>query len=79
MNAIAATGTALEREVERLLNPSEFYAHPRDVLTDASLSLVEKRAILSSWASDACAAESHPAASHREPPEPSPSTTSWML
>jgi hypothetical protein len=60
MNAIAATGAPLELEVDRLLNPSGFYAHPRDVLTDQSLSLVEKRAILSSWASDACAVESHP-------------------
>jgi hypothetical protein len=32
-----------------------------DVVRDADLTLNEKRAILSSWASDACAVESMPA------------------
>src|SRR5690606_24876570 len=67
MNAIAATGAALELEVDRLLNPATFYAHPRDVVSDRSLSIIEKRAILSSWASDACAVTSHPTL--RNPPE----------
>lgn len=69
MTAIAAVGAALETEADRLLNPSRFYDHPRDVLLDQSLSLVEKRAILSSWASDACAVESHP--DLRQPPRAS--------
>ena len=60
MNAIAATGAALELEVDRLLNPASFYARPHDVLFDQSLSMIEKRAILSSWASDACAVDSDP-------------------
>jgi len=34
---------------------------PRDVVRDATLTTAEKRAILSSWASDACAVESMPA------------------
>lgn len=67
MNAIAASGAALELEVDRLLNPANFYAHPKDVLSDQSLSIIEKRAILSSWASDACAVDSDPA--FRKPPE----------
>jgi hypothetical protein len=44
-----------------LLNPARFYKHPRDVIDDRRLGLSEKRAILSSWASDACAVESMPA------------------
>lgn len=37
------------------------YAHPNEVLKDAELSVADKRAILSAWASDACAVESRPA------------------
>jgi hypothetical protein len=48
-------------EFDRLLNPAQFYEHPDDVLGDRQLSPQEKRAILSSWASDACAVESMPA------------------
>ena len=42
-------------DLEDLLHPSRAYAHPRDVLRDPDLTLYEKRAILASWASDACA------------------------
>lgn len=48
-------------DLDRLLNPARFYKHPDDVLDDPQLSSQEKRAILSSWASDACAVESMPA------------------
>ncbi|MGE7468567.1 hypothetical protein ACQKLX_03940 [Bosea sp. NPDC003192] len=48
----------------RLLHPSRFYERPRDVLRDNSLPNSEKRAILSSWASDACAVDSCPALRH---------------
>ena len=47
-------------ELEALLHPSRAYAHPRDVLNDPDLTKYEKRAILSSWASDACAVEDAP-------------------
>jgi hypothetical protein len=47
--------------LDRLLSPARHYHHPDDVLHDARLTLVEKRAVLSSWASDACAVESMPA------------------
>ena len=42
-------------ELDQLLNPAAVFDHPRDVLSDPDLSKEEKRAILSSWASDACA------------------------
>jgi len=54
-------GLALAPEVSALLHPSAAYAHPRDVLNDPDLTRNEKRAILSSWLSDACAVESCPA------------------
>lgn len=46
--------------LERLLSPARHFKHPDDVLKDATLEVQEKRAILSSWASDACAVESMP-------------------
>jgi len=50
----------MDFELDRLLNPAAVFDHPRDVLNDPDLSRQEKRAILSSWASDACAVESMP-------------------
>jgi hypothetical protein len=47
-------------ELDRVLNPSAVFEHPRDVVSDPDLTIQEKRAILSSWASDACAVESAP-------------------
>ncbi|WP_246676906.1 hypothetical protein [Mesorhizobium sp. B2-4-15] len=62
---------SLTREIsdlslDRLLSPASHFQHPQDVLEDGSLDLLDKRAILSSWASDACAVESMPAL--RQPP-----------
>lgn len=51
---------------QTLIQPAAAYRHPRDVLRNANLSNNEKRAILSSWASDACAVASLPAL--RQPP-----------
>jgi hypothetical protein len=51
-------------DVRRLLSPANAFAHPMDVVEDRDLTLTEKRAILASWASDACAIE---AAALREP------------
>lgn len=50
--------------LHRLLHPSRFYERPRDVLRDDTLRNPEKRAIPSSWASDACAVDSCPALRH---------------
>ena len=52
--------------LDRLLNPARFFGHPEDVLRDSTLDVQEKRAILSSWASDSCAVKSMPAL--RKPP-----------
>src|SRR5215217_5764943 len=54
----------LEFELDHLLNPASVYDYPRDVLQDPDLTRQEKRAILSSWASDACAVDSAPALRH---------------
>jgi hypothetical protein len=50
--------------IDRLFSPARHYGHPDDVLRDGTLDPDEKRAILSSWASDACAVESMPALRH---------------
>lgn len=52
---------------------SRRYARPADVVADSSLSVEERRAILSSWASDACAVESAPTL-RRLPNSPAPVT-----
>jgi len=47
-------------DLDALLHPASAFAHPMDVVRDADLTLNEKRAILASWASDACALEAAP-------------------
>ena len=53
-------------DLNQLLHPSEAFCHPSEVVHDPDLTLNEKRAILASWASDACAVEAAPAL--RQPP-----------
>jgi hypothetical protein len=53
-------------DLEALLHPARAFAHPLAVVNDPDLTLNEKRAILSSWASDACAVEAAPEL--RQPP-----------
>ena len=53
-------------DLDKLLHPSQAFDRPRNVVNDPDLSLNEKRAILASWASDACAVEAAPAL--RRPP-----------
>jgi len=43
-----------------LLHPAQAFEHPSHVVNDPDLTLNEKRAILASWASDACALEAAP-------------------
>jgi hypothetical protein len=50
----------MELDLDQVLNPAAVFNHPRDVLNDPDLSKQEKRAILSAWASDACAVDSMP-------------------
>ncbi|RWA81813.1 hypothetical protein [Mesorhizobium sp.] len=52
--------------LDRLLFPARHFNHPDEVVCDRTLDIQEKRAILASWASDACAVESLPAL--RKPP-----------
>ena len=47
-------------DLDDLLHPADAFDHPLDVVHDPDLTLNEKRAILSSWASDACALEAAP-------------------
>jgi hypothetical protein len=47
-------------DLEALLHPAQAFEHPSDVVNDPDLTLNEKRAILASWASDACALEAAP-------------------
>jgi hypothetical protein len=47
-------------DLDQLLRPSEAFSQPSEVANDPDLTLNEKRAILASWASDACAVEAAP-------------------
>lgn len=47
-------------DLDDLLHPERAFGDPSEVLNDPDLSLNEKRAILASWASDACAIEAAP-------------------
>jgi hypothetical protein len=51
-------------DLDALLHPARAFAHPMNVVSDPDLTLSEKRAILASWASDACAVEAEPALRH---------------
>jgi hypothetical protein len=52
--------TRNDHDLTQLLNPAHAFGHPSDVVKDRDLTLNEKRAILASWASDACAVEAAP-------------------
>ena len=47
-------------DLDELLHPASAFNHPSEVVKDPDLTLNEKRAILASWASDACAIEAAP-------------------
>lgn len=47
-------------DLDELLHPARAFQHPSEVVHDPDLTLNEKRAILASWASDACALEAAP-------------------
>jgi hypothetical protein len=54
-------------DLDQLLHPAQAFGHPSEVVHDPDLTLNEKRAILASWASDACAIEAVPEL--RRPPK----------
>jgi len=47
-------------DLDQLLHPARAFRHPSQVVEDPDLTVNEKRAILASWASDACAVEASP-------------------
>jgi hypothetical protein len=62
-NKTARTGFEEDDEIldlDSLLHPGRVWEHPSQVVNDPNLTLNEKRAILASWASDACAIEAAP-------------------
>lgn len=66
-DSMSFSGGAPERaapaddDLELLFHPSRRFGRPADVLVDPNLSVGEARAVLASWASDACAVDSAPA------------------
>jgi hypothetical protein len=53
-------GPSANFDIDELLHPAQAFDHPSQVVDDPDLTLNEKRAILASWASDACAIEAAP-------------------
>ena len=47
-------------DLNDLLHPAQAFENPAAVVNDPDLTVNEKRAILASWASDACALEAAP-------------------
>jgi hypothetical protein len=47
-------GRTTNLEMDALLHPADAFIHPMDVVEDCDLTTYEKRAVLSSWAADAC-------------------------
>jgi hypothetical protein len=52
--------TSDDYDLNQLLHPAQAFGHPTQVVNDPDLTLNEKRAVLASWASDACAIEAAP-------------------
>ena len=63
-NAFGANVAHRVCEFDELLHPAQAFEHPSHVVNDPDLTLNEKRAILASWASDACAVEAAPTLRH---------------
>lgn len=60
-NQTSTETNPLPFDLESLLHPAKAFEDPQDVVRDDYLTLNEKRAILASWASDACAVDWAPA------------------
>jgi hypothetical protein len=60
------THPSTDPDFDDLLHPAQAFERPQEVVQDPGLTVNEKRAILASWASDACAVEAVPAL--RRPP-----------
>lgn len=57
---LSARRIPCELNLDDLWRPADAFSHPQQVVCDPDLSINEKRAILASWASDACAVEAMP-------------------
>jgi len=57
-------------DLDRFLHPAGAFRTPLEVVNDPDMTTQEKRAILASWASDACAIEAAPEL--RQPPSAPP-------
>ena len=60
------TANRKDFELDHLLHPAGAFRNPMEVVNDPDMTVQEKRAILASWASDACAVEASP--DLRQPP-----------
>ena len=58
--AMTETANRKDFELDYLLHPAGAFRSPMDVVADPDMTVQEKRAILASWASDACAVEAAP-------------------
>lgn len=58
--AMTQTANRKEFELDYLLHPAGAFRTPMEVVNDPDMTAYEKRAILASWASDACAVEAAP-------------------
>jgi hypothetical protein len=54
------TAKGKEFNLDNLLHPAGAFRTPMEVVNDPDMTVQEKRAILASWASDACAVEATP-------------------
>jgi hypothetical protein len=57
---VSARRIPCELNLDDILKPADAFSHPQEVVCDPDLTINEKRAILASWASDACAVEAMP-------------------
>jgi hypothetical protein len=60
-NSAVTADRSSDLDLDKLLHPAQAFENPQQVVGDPDLTLNEKRAILASWASDACAVEAAPA------------------
>jgi hypothetical protein len=61
MDRLNTPTASFDFDLDELLHPAQAFSHPSEVVNDPDLTLNEKRAVLASWASDACAVDSAPA------------------
>ena len=64
-------------DLDELFHPERAFGHPSEVIKDPDLTINEKRAILASSASDACAMEAAPESVPTGTVHPCASTISW--